>query len=283
MRHPVLADARRYENAMSNTAPAMRLSVRRHAVGAIAAFMCSIMLQTGTASAASREPVVSAANTRSVRPLSILFVGNSHMLIPGFINRVVRRIKAKSKPGRSIRTRIIAKIGTTLRKTRKKRSTISALRAADWDIIVLQESTTAFMTTHGRRNFMSAIKWFRKHKPSGAELLLWQAWPQGASHALYHRRGVWGKWFKNPPRNPKQLFSWIAAGSKRAADANALHISPIGHCWMRLPAKKRPYSRDDYHASTKGLMFIAEVLARSIIAIADRGQGNTSRVKGTCP
>ena len=109
------------------------------------------------------------------------------------------------------------------------------MRAKAWDVIVLQESTTAYMTNHGRKNILAAVAWFHNNKPAASKLLLWQAWPQGASHALYYRRGVWGRWFKNPPKNPNQLFSWISAGAIRAAVANYVFISPIGHCWMSLP------------------------------------------------
>lgn len=214
------------------------------------------------------------------RPLSVLFVGNSHLLMPGFIKRVRKRIRAKS--AQAPRIRVMAKIGATLTKTKRKKGVERVLRSVKWDIIVLQESTTAFMTGHGRKNFLSAVKWFRKRKPAGTKLLLWETWPQGASHALYHRRGVWGRWFKRPPRNPDQLFSWIETGIRRAAKANASYISPIGRCWMSLAPTKRPYAKDDYHPSTRGLTFIAEILAGSVVATA---QVNTpsGRVVGSCP
>ncbi|MEM9028106.1 MAG: hypothetical protein AAGC70_07030 [Pseudomonadota bacterium] len=266
---------------MLNDARAENASKHRRALCAATAFCVIWVWQIS--SAAAWDVTVSATGAQSKRTLSILFVGNSHILMPGFMDRVVRRIKATSNRRRAIRTRMIAKIGTTLTKTRKKSETLRVLRSARWDVVVLQESTTAFMTRHGRRGFRSAVQWFRKHKPPGAKLLLWQAWPQGARHALYHRRGVWGKWFKNPPRNPKQLFSWISTESKRVAEANATYISPIGSCWMSLPLKKRPYSRDRYHASPRGLSFIAKVLASSILATADGQRTKPHRVKGMCP
>ena len=141
----------------------------------------------------------------------------------------------------------------------------------------------AFMTKHGRRNFMTAVEWFDKNKPDDAKLLLWQPWPQGASHALYARRGVWGRWFKNPPRNPKQLFSWISDGVKRAADKRELVISPIGHCWMSLPKRKRPYAGDDYHPSNRGLTFIAKTLASSVQATASGQEATDTRRIDACP
>ena len=134
---------------------------------------------------------------QKAKPLSILLVGNSHLLMPGFMKRVRKQLRSKWR--RPFRTRVIAQVGTTLTKSRRKPETRHALRSAKWDIVVLQESTTAFMTTHGRRNYMASVKWFRKFKPAQAKILLWQTWPQGARHALYHRRGVWGRWFKNPP------------------------------------------------------------------------------------
>lgn len=248
-------------------------------MGCITVIVSSIIQSTS----ANAKPSKNADwNTKVLvtRPLSVLFVGNSHLLMPGFIKRVRKRIRAKS--AQAPRIRVVAKIGATLTKTKRKKGVERVLRSAKWDIIVLQESTTAFMTGHGRKNFSSAVKWFRKHKPAGTKLLLWETWPQGASHALYHRRGVWGRWFKKPPRNPDQLFSWIETGIRRAAKANASYISPIGRCWMGLAPTKRPYAKDDYHPSTKGLAFIAEILAGSVVATA---QANTpsSQVAGSCP
>jgi len=200
--------------------------------------------------------------------------------MPGFIKQVRKRIRAKSS--RTLKLQTIAKIGATLTRTKAMKGVEKILRSKKWDAIVLQESTTAFMTKHGRKNFMSAVKWFRKRKPTGAKLLLWQTWPQGASHALYHRRGVWGRWFKNPPRDPDQLFSWIETGVKRAARANASFISPIGHCWMALRSAKRPYARDDYHPSTRGLAFVAKILAGSIVAVAQT-MPRPGSVVSNCP
>lgn len=215
-----------------------------------------------------------------VRPLSVLLVGNSHLLMPGFLKRVRRRISAKTDRVASYRT--VAKIGTTLSKSRRRSVTKRILRSEKWDVIVLQESTTAFLTPHGRRRFMSAVEWFDQHKPAHARLLLWETWPQGRRHALYHRRGVWGRWFKNPPRNPKHLFSLIKEDTTSVAEAIDANIAPIGRCWMRLARAKRPYAKDNYHASRKGLTFVAEILARSVVATAQTSS-LPGRVRGSCP
>lgn len=218
--------------------------------------------------------------TKVSRPLSALLVGNSHILMPGFLKRVRKRIRAKT--GRTPKLHALAKIGTTLSKTKRRSDTESVLKSKQWDVIVLQESTTAFLTGHGRRSFESAVKWFNARKPDGAKLLLWETWPQGARHGLYHRRGVWGRWFKKPPRNPKQLFAWIEKGTNGAAQANASYVSPIGSCWMRLKPAKRPYAKDRYHASTRGLTFVAEILARSMVATAQM-KAAPGEVAGACP
>ncbi len=199
-------------------------------------------------------------------PLSALFIGNSHLLMPGFAKQVRERIRNQSRQNAKIH--IVAKIGTTLTKTRRKKDTKRILRSRNWDVIVLQESTTAFLTPHGRRNFAMTVEWFKRNKLSGSKILLWETWPQGHRHALYHRRGVWGRWFKKPPRNPKQLFAWIATGTQRAAKANAAYVAPIGQCWMRLSPAKRPYAKDHYHASRRGLRFVAGILANSVVTVA---------------
>ena len=249
----------------------LRNTFLRRAVGAVIA-----LFVVGGISVAP-----TAASSERAGPLSVLFIGNSHLLMPGFMKQVQRRLKGKSAKGRPIKTQTVAKIGTTLTKSRKTAKTRNALRGTQWDVIVLQESTTAFMTGHGRQNYMAAVKWFRQNKPPGTKLLLWQTWPQGARHALYGRRGVWGKWFPNPPKGPKQLFSWISTWTDRAAEKNGAFISPIGSCWMGLARRKRPYARDAYHPSPKGIRYIAEILARSVISVADAG-GET-RVRGACP
>lgn len=236
-----------------------------------------LVLQTIATSAAP------ASTGDANRPLSVLLVGNSHLLMPGFTKRLMRNLKGADKPHRTVKLGVIAKIGTTLTKSRKQKNTRRQLMATAWDVIVLQESTTAFMTKHGRHNFQRAVDWFQKHKPAKSKLLLWQAWPQGARHALYARRGVWGRWFKNPPRNPNQLFSWIASGVHRAANKHDLAVSPIGYCWMRLARRKRPYAGDAYHPNGRGLTFIARILASSIVATADGRTGNETRIVGECP
>lgn len=257
--------------------PSYHLRTHRIAVAVLATCIVQPAL---TADAKPSDVSAWRTSTRAARPLSALLVGNSHILMPGFLKRVRKRIRAKT--GRTPKLRTLAKIGTTLSKTQRQSDTARVLASAKWDVIVLQESTTAFLTGHGRRSYMSAVKWFNARKPEGAKLLLWETWPQGARHALYHRRGVWGRWFKNPPRSPKQLFSWIAKGTNGAAAANASYVSPIGSCWMRLKPGKRPYAKDRYHANTRGLTFIAEILARSMVATA-RMQAAPGQAAGACP
>ena len=247
---------------------------------AVTALATSIALPSLAANAKPPDGGAWRTTTKLARPLSTLLIGNSHILMPGFLKRVRTRIRAKT--GQTPKLRTLAKIGTTLSKTKRQSNTASVLKSKNWDVIVLQESTTAFLTGHGRRSFMSAVKWFNAHKPEGAKLLLWETWPQGARHGLYHRRGVWGRWFKNPPRNPKQLFSWIEKGTGGAARANASYVAPIGSCWMLLKPAKRPYARDRYHASTRGLTFVAEILARSVVATAQM-QAAPGQVAGACP
>ena len=242
----------------------------------VGAFSFHSMASWANAPDASKRAVKS----RDPGSTSVLLIGNSHLLMPGFMKRVEARVR--SIRGQPATFRVVAKIGTTLTKSRKRAATLAALRSSKWDVIVLQESTTAFMTNHGRRNFASAIKWFDARKPKSAKLLLWQTWPQGSSHALYHRRGVWGRWFKNPPRNPTQLFSWIEAGVRGAATAHRAYIAPIGRCWMKLSPRKRPYAQDDYHPSNRGLTFIANILARSIVATAADTDAAPGAVIGKC-
>ena len=225
----------------------------------------------GTFAAATIALAPTTANVaHAKKSVSVLFVGNSHLVMPGFMKRVERRIAKTYK----LNKRVVAKTGWTLGQARREAGTSAALKSRKWDVIVLQESTTAFMTSHGRRNFMASVAWFRRNKPAGAKLLLWQPWPQGASHALYRRAGVWGKWFKRPPKSPKQLFEWIATHTSRAAKTNGARIVPIGRCWMRLPRSKQPYASDDYHASGRGLTFIARILSRSVVAAKSTGRSD---------
>lgn len=257
----------------------MLVSVRRALRLSLLAVASCLCLAAGVSAKPSKVPGWK-TQVHKAKPLSILLVGNSHLLMPGFMKRVRKQLRSNWR--RPFRIRVIAEIGTTLTKSRRKPETKQALRSAMWDIVVLQESTTAFMTTHGRRNYMASVKWFRKFKPTNTKILLWQTWPQGARHALYHRRGVWGRWFKNPPKHPKQLFSWIRRGTLRAANANAAYISPIGKCWMALPRARRPYAGDRYHPSKRGLSFVAVILARSIIGTA-KSDVRSNPVVGNCP
>lgn len=253
----------------------MNLTRGAHTFALLAALLFLSQFIAPTQARAAQTP-----GNNEKRELSVLLIGNSHLLMPGFAKKLKRQL---AEGDRKVDMKIVAKIGTTLTKSRKKAATRTAMRSKGWDVIVLQESTTAFMTKHGRRNFMSAVEWFDQNKPGNSKLLLWQPWPQGASHALYARRGVWGRWFKNPPRNPKQLFSWISEGVRRAADKRELVISPIGHCWMSLPKRKRPYAGDDYHPSNRGLTFIAKTLASSVQATASDQQATNTRRIGACP
>lgn len=252
------------------------------AVTAIA-LLVGLTLYAEMAFAAPWETVVKPTKKPASPTLSVLLVGNSHVLMPGFLKRLKRQLRAKMQRGQQLQLRSIAKIGTTLTKSRKQKETLKILRSTPWNVIVLQESTTAFMTGYGRRGFMLTVKWFRENKPKPSKLLLWEAWPQDRGHALYSGRGVWGKWFKKPPKSPKQLYSWINTVSTKTALANMAGIAPIGGCWMRLPRKKRPYSRDRYHASVRGLTFVAKVLASSIVATAHGQKDDKAGVVGACP
>lgn len=240
--------------------------------------LLSIIVFVFPASASLAQPSNSTqwrTEIRRAEPISALLIGNSHLLMPGFAKQVRRHIRKLTRLEPKIH--VVAKIGTTLTKTKRKKDTRRILRSRNWDVIVLQESTTAFLTSHGRSSFASTVEWFKRNKPQHSKIVLWEAWPQGRRHALYHRRGVWGRWFKNPPRGPKQLSARIATDTERAAKTNAAYVSPIGRCWMRLSPAKRPYAKDHYHASRRGLLFVAGILASSVVSVAGE-----SPVKPSC-
>ena len=95
-------------------------------------------------------------------------------MMPGFAEKLKRQLVAGDL---KIDIRIVAKIGRTLTKSRKKAASPTAMLSKGEEVIVLQETTTAFLTKYGHRNLMSAVKWFDQNKQGNSKLLLWQPWP----------------------------------------------------------------------------------------------------------
>ncbi len=212
------------------------------------------------------KPPLPHQQPRSSAVLSVLFIGNSHTLMPGFTTRVVSALAARAGRRARIQTRTIAKIGTTLTRQRRVAATRAAMQSRIWSAIVLQESTTAFMTKGNRSTFLKTLRWYNNHTPAGSKLILWEPWPQGPRHGLYRRVRPWRNWFPNPPKNPEVFIRLINQTVRRAADVfPKIRIAPVGSCWMALPRRKRPYAGDDYHASVRGQRFIARILARTIL------------------
>jgi len=213
------------------------------------ALWCIIML---TAMSWQSLAAVKKSSARLPQPLNVLFIGNSHL----FVNNVPARVRGhllNANDKVSIKT--FAKGGARLVRHANNPAVRDALQRTNWSVVVLQESSAAFLSRKGRQRFHEAVNWFVRNTPSTARIVLYQTWPWRAGSRFLRRRGA----------NPSEM--WRVMQLEYAAVARQhphISIAPVGPCWMSSSKLVSLYSPDGNHASVAGSELAAAIIADTI-------------------
>ena len=122
-----------------------------------------------------------APTTQPVRPLRVLFIGNSYTFFNGGLGTIVQQLAAANKSGRTLEFVEITRGGQTLEGHWTDGKALAAIRRGGWDVVVLQEHSLRPLQAkdkmwHYARMFDAEIKkvgaktifyetWARKNKP----------------------------------------------------------------------------------------------------------------------
>ncbi|MEM9027283.1 MAG: DUF4886 domain-containing protein [Pseudomonadota bacterium] len=196
------------------------------------------------------------------RAFTVLFIGNSHVLVNNVPGRVAKRLDAVVGPSRKPVTARIAINGARLSDFAGRDIVKTALKRISWDILVLQEATASFLSSSGRKNFHASLNWFMRHKPTTTRVVLYQTWPFQSHHWLYHRPNLTRY---ERPKSPDQMWTWIRSAYQTAVQRNRVTLAPVGHCWLAAENTSSFYSSDGNHASVAGSNLAAEVLTQAIV------------------
>lgn len=182
----------------------------------------------------------------------VLIVGNSHVFVNNVPARLRRLLNARNARRAEIRS--ITRGGASLISFTHRPAVAAALRAQDWNVVVLQEATATFLTPQSRRTFHQAINWFSKRIPKRTRIVLYQTWPWRAD----------SRYFAGRSSNAASLWRAMQTEYRQVAKRRRLTIAPVGRCWMQSARRASLYSHDGNHASIAGSNLAATVIAFTI-------------------
>lgn len=205
---------------------------------------------------------LSGNSTTAEEEVRVLFVGNSYSHqhnVPGQVEEI-----GLAKDGAPIlyKTALVADYGVNLITYMNDQRVVQLLDQEDWDVIVLQDLSTAAL--HPRRSveFDQAVGWFSAQAENeGARLILFQTWPRRAGHWLYSSAAQKG--FMQP-HDPDDMLKVVSKAYADAARKYGATIAPVGQCWLGSSDPKVLYAWDGSHASKDGAALTARVLERAI-------------------
>ena len=203
-------------------------------------------------------------NTRASSDLQrVLFVGNSYT----YQHDVPDLVRRASLPEHSFETGLVATGGQNLITYIDSERLQTLLDTEDWDVIVLQDRSTAAFYAKDRVDFERALVWFRQAADEeGASLILYQTWPRREGHRFYSaeaRRGF------SPPRDQAQMSDQLIAAYRRGAKTANSTVAPVGECWMKQENVNTLYAADGSHASEAGAKLAARVIANTLVGRED--------------
>ncbi|MEL8056927.1 MAG: hypothetical protein AAGK66_12280 [Pseudomonadota bacterium] len=207
--------------------------------------------------------VQSCADQRTeTRDISVLFIGNSYT----FQHDIPARVKGLAPVRDGVRVRyktaLIADGGVNLIKYVDDPRVMRTLAREDWDVIILQDRSTAAFYQKERAEFDAALKWFKaRAEEEGADLILFETWPRRTGHPFYRASPEAGF---SPPRHQADMARTIRSTYARGAESVSARVAPVGTCWMQADAINDLYADDGSHASQRGADLTARVLENAI-------------------
>lgn len=198
-----------------------------------------------------------------LNPSRVLFVGNSYT----YQHDLPELVRRASQPGQSFETGLVAAGGQNLITYVDSERLQTLLDTEDWDVIVLQDRSTATFCAKGRADFERALAWFRRAADQeGASLILYQTWPRRKGHDFYSTEAPRGC---APPRDQMDMLEQLIAAYARGAKSTKARIAPVGECWMKQGETDHLYAEDGSHASAAGANLAARVIANTLAGKAD--------------
>jgi hypothetical protein len=208
--------------------------------------------QAPAAAAEKRDAATNLVNVQGAAGnLRVLFIGNS-MTYLNDLPRLTARLAASAKPPRALETEFVGEGGATLRRHWEAGRALEAIRAGNWDYVVLQEqSGTAQIRNHEFQDY--ARRFDAEIKKAGAKTLLFLSWARlDAPHDL---------------RLVVEEFGSVAAEVKAA-------VAPIGLAWhhaLQENSALRLHYDDGSHPGPAGTYLTACVLYTMLYAASPVG------------
>jgi hypothetical protein len=218
-----------------------------------------------TAVAAGVTTVRAQAQARHQDTVRVLLLGNSCI----YYNNLPRLLEgiAASRPGRPIRTTMIAGVESTLRDHWQDTATRSLLRHGRWDWVVLNEQSTFeetfFVDGRPRVHGWAAFAQYADRLTRAARL-------RGSRVALLSH---WAD--RDAPARDQAALDYAITEVARAVGAT---VVPVGSAWQAV-RRMRPdimlYEADGRHPASAGSYLAAAVLYATITGASPVGAGDT--------
>jgi len=200
--------------------------------------------------------------------LRVLFLGNSYT----YYNNLPRLVEefAAAAGKRKIETRMIAPGGASLADHLANSRTLEAIRAGQWDFVVLQEQSQlgAVYLVNGEPHVANAEAFFAAARALDAEIR-----KAGAKTVLYH---TWPR--RDAPDSDRAMLDYAYAHIARELNAT---VAPVGRAWQRARTELRGaslYADDGSHPSIAGSYLAAAVTYTALTGASP--VGGPARISG---
>jgi hypothetical protein len=205
--------------------------------GTIAGTLICSMLLCGTwtlravaadAGAPSTQPI-----KHAVKPLRVLFIGNSYTFFNGGLGTIVQQLALSAKHGRPLDFVEITKGGQTLEGHWKEGKALAAIRRGGWDVVVLQEHS--LRPIEAREKMWQYARMFDQEiKKTGARTIFYETWAR---------------------QNRPEMLGGVRAAYEGIARELKAAVAPAGVAWDAV-LKANPtlglHIRDLSHPSPAG-------------------------------
>jgi len=205
--------------------------VERRLIRAASALLATVLVAAGCACGGT--------DGGSVRPLRVLFVGNS-LTATNDLPAAVRALAAEAGR-RPVETRTVAPGGVSLEEHWRSTGAREALAEGPWDAVVLQQGPSSLPDSRAHLRTWSR-RWADEVRAHGARPALFGAWPEAERQAAF----------------PAAIDSHAAAAT--ASDATLLPVAAAWRvAWRRDPGLEL-YGPDGFHPSELGTQLAALVV-----------------------
>ena len=218
-------------------------------LGAVLLTLCSGVAVADVGTDEAKRPV--AHRCRSPKPLDVLFIGNSYMIM----NQLPDLVAALGQhAGVELRTELLAMGGKNFEYHLARDKTAAKLAEREWDFVILQSHSLD--TLRNRKGFLKAgAALVDMVREAGAEPLLFETWARKADARIY-RFGRYGY-------TPTEMQAKVHAGYAELSRRTGADVIDVGDAWMEM-AERAPeidlYASDNNHPGKPGSYLSANVV-----------------------